>query len=146
MLWALKDLLLVTDQLILAVWLWGRSYLSIKGSAGWVAAGGLASPAVAADTQQDGCSGLSPLEWGSGWPLLVQLGSAWLPAAQAAPPRPPPRNSLYCISVWARAVLAWQSRFWKEILNAAQLDSNFKKLHILELKRSGKVAIQKLRK
>ena len=72
------------------------------------------------------------LEWGSGWPLLVQLGSARLPAAQADPAPELPRT----VSVFGLE-LSCPGKVDSEvmILNAAQLNSNFKKLHILELKR-----------
>ena len=72
------------------------------------------------------------LEWGSGWPLLVQLGSARLPAAQADPaPELPCTVSVFGLQLSCPGKVDSEVM----ILNAAQLNSNFKKLHILELKR-----------
>ena len=76
------------------------------------------------------------LGWESGRLLLVQLGSAKLPTAWAPAPALLPPELPDTVSVFGLQ-LSCPGKVDSEVmtLNAPQLDSNFKKLHILELKR-----------
>ena len=101
--------------------------------AGWAAAGGLVSPwrwrrALTAGWMYRAVS----LGWGSAGCHSYSLGS--LCCLQTGPPLPPelPRTvSLFGLELSCPGKVDSEVM----ILNAAQLDSNFKKLHILELKR-----------
>ena len=83
-------------------------------------------------SQQDGCTGLSP--WDGDLQVATRTARVRYAACRPGPPLPPelPRTvSLFGLELSCPGKVDSEVM----ILNAAQLDSNFKKLHILELKR-----------